>query len=201
MAKRKNLYHSDFAAMGAVTVAIKSAVLKSKFPKDSMPNKYIDLMIGGQEYAHTLENESCVAFWTQFRAGTTVTVEATGSREEAAFVLVSGTAPQQPAQPHQPVQPAQPRNQQTTRPPAAVDPVIAMKKFVARNLSLGTIALQAVETKRIEFENVFGRPMPELLQNSLFTSLLYGASAQGITDVAPLELHLKPVVVAGGGQP
>lgn len=196
MAKRKNLYHSDFAAMGQVTVAIKSGVLKSKYPKPDMPNKYIDLTIDGQEYAHTLENESCVAFWEQFKAGQSVVVEATGSRLDAAFVAVGGAAPSQPQRPPQQHQ----QQSQAAGKAAPVDPVIAMKKFVARNLSLGTIALQAMETKRIEFEQTFGRPMPELLQNSLFTSLLYGANAQGITDAAPLELHLKPVVVPEGGK-
>ncbi len=197
MAKRKNLYHSDFAAMGRVIVAVKSAVLKSKFPKEGMPNKYIDLTIDGQDYAHTLENEACVGFWEQYRAGQSVVVEASGSREEASFEAIGGATSQAaPQQRQQHQQPSRPATQQA----APVDPVIAMKKFVARNLSLGTIALQAMETKRVEFEKTFGRPMPELLQNSLFTSLLYGANAQGITDTAPLELHLKPVTAVEGGK-
>lgn len=70
------------------------------------------------------------------------------------------------------------------------------RRFVAQNLAVATVALQAAFTKKREFEEMFKWEMPDGTFTALFTSLLYGANQNGINDTIPLDVHLTPLVTS-----
>jgi len=100
----KTLYQSELVKLGPVSVRVASDILKSKF--DGKPD-YVVLAMNGTERLYNLENPSCGEAF-HGRKGQTITIQATGSRDEAAVSIVDdGDIAPQPA-PRAP-QPAAPR--------------------------------------------------------------------------------------------
>ena len=92
----KNCYHSNLAKLSPVTVTVTSDVMPSKFKKEGSPNKWVVLKINGEEFSHSLENEACATALTGLK-GKTVTLRASGSREDAAIAIGDAETQDQPA--------------------------------------------------------------------------------------------------------
>lgn len=111
---KKTVYHSALVAAGPMEITITSDVLASKF--QGKPN-YVSFNHAGKSHQLNLENARCEAA-LRGRTGQTVTIEASGTREEAdiAVYAPSGQATQ-PAAAQQPPRQA-PAPQQAAAPPA-----------------------------------------------------------------------------------
>ena len=102
----KNCYHSNLAKLSPVTVTVTSDVMPSKFKKEGSPNKWVVLKINGEEFSHSLENEACATALTGLK-GQTVTLRASGSREDASIAIFDSVRDganmnEQPAPAHAP---------------------------------------------------------------------------------------------------
>lgn len=80
----KTLYQSELVKLGPVTVRVESDILKSKY--DGKPD-YVVLALNGTERLYNLENHSCGDAF-HGRKGQTITIQATGSRDEASISIV-----------------------------------------------------------------------------------------------------------------
>jgi hypothetical protein len=78
----KTIYHSQLVKQSPVQVTFTSDVLDSKFKKQGTPSKFVCFKIGNDEFSHSVENDVCVQALTGLK-GQTVTLVATGSREDA----------------------------------------------------------------------------------------------------------------------
>lgn len=121
MAEKKSLFHSELSKLGPIQVTVKTDVLQSKF--QGKPN-YVVLECDGVERNYSCENAACEAALRGLR-GRTVTVEATGSRDDAAIIVHGNQPAAQPA-PAAQTQQAPARPAATAPAPAAKGPRIPM---------------------------------------------------------------------------
>jgi hypothetical protein len=91
----KNLYHSELVKMGPINVTVKTDVMPSKFKGK---NAYVVLSIDGEERQYTTENDECADFFDG-QKGATLTIEASGSREEAKIEYLGTPAEEDEAPP------------------------------------------------------------------------------------------------------
>jgi len=198
----KTLYHGELRTLSPVKVKVVSEILKSTHKKEEY---YVKLMLDGRErYLHP-ENDQCLKFWDG-RKGTTITIVADGTHEEATIVMVGhelGEHRQEPTP--QPTAPSQQRpaeqakteqgESMTQEPKHDQTAAIAdAKKFVGRNLSLARIALRGTETLMSEFSARTGVAMSDRMATAVFSSALWGAGQAGIADNLPTKIDINTLL-------
>jgi hypothetical protein len=186
--------------MGPVTVTVKRERQKSKFSKPNQPKPdYVVLVINQDEFGYNVENEKCAEFF-RGRAGSTMTIIAEGRAEEATITHVGAPASQMQQPPPAQQPPAQrppPASAQPHHPAASEqdgDMVKNAKHFIARNRVLTVMALEAMWHTKREFETAKQFELPDTMLPVIFNSMLFGASANGITAAnvgLPLDLKFK----------
>jgi hypothetical protein len=133
----KTIYHSQLVKQSPVQVTFTSDVLDSKFKKQGTPSKFVCFKIGNDEFSHSVENDACVQALTGLK-GQTVTLVATGSREDARIEIhqAGGAVPvpavTQTASPRPPAQ-----TQYTAKP--AVQTIHGATVGAAGNQSISTM--------------------------------------------------------------
>lgn len=81
---KKTLYHSELSKLGKIEVVVKTDVMKSKFKSKTGEDQfYVILELDGNERSYNCENDACKEFFESIPKGTTLTIEADGSREDA----------------------------------------------------------------------------------------------------------------------
>jgi len=173
---KKTLYHGEFREMGPVEVHVKTDVMDSKKKKGE---QYCVVVINGFERYIHFENHQCTEFWRN-RKDQILTVVAEGHKEEAKFTEVGTRGSRIKA-------PEQSQERRETKPAAKEKLVVPSesslpeaKRYVAKNLVLAKIALKAAMKAKAEFEEFHQDQMPNELLVSVYTSLLFGASAAGV---------------------
>lgn len=192
-----NLYHSKLVEIcdgKPLQVVVKTDRLKSKYSKPGNPKPdYVGLFIEGAAYSYTTENEACAAALTGLK-GKTVSIIATGSREDAAIVVVgqSGaqTPPPQQRQPDR-QQPAPERQEAAGN--ARTEAFQQAHGYMARNCALAKMAIQATVATANEFNQVFGEPMPEAMMAELMRDCLFGINNACAHGDLPMVYTFKPV--------
>ncbi len=109
----KTLFQSELVTRGPAKVKILSEVRASKYSKPGAPKPpYVTLELDGAERTYNCENASIEAWFAEQTVGSTITICAEGSREEATITLVGHEiqqpAPRQPAATRQPGKAAAP---------------------------------------------------------------------------------------------
>jgi len=206
----KTLWHAALRDLGPVTVTVKHEAKKSKFSKPDAPKPdYVGLAIKGEDWGYNVENQRCADFF-KGRAGTTICIQAEGSRDDATILLlgqpgsqVAQPPPRQPAPADQPAAQPKPPAQPLTQPsrgPAPHDTAAphdsamfkACREFVARNRVLTVVALEAAWHTKREFEAAKHAAMSDATFTAVFSSMLYGAAQAGYKGEQPgLPLDIK----------
>jgi len=211
----KNLYHTHLKEMGnPVRVTVTSDPLKSKYPKEGVPNKFVGMKIAGVDYSYTCESDQCVQALTGLK-GKEVMLSVEGSRGDATITVVGqpGTSVAQPQQRQQappqhdePMSSNQrkvaglPPSQNQPPPQEKENPVNRARHHIARNRSLNVIGLKAALSLIHEAEEWHRKTYPAdqnwsmhpQMQASVYASMLYGTSASGVTDDLPYDLSFSP---------
>ena len=219
MAEKKGMFHSELSKLGPVEVLVKTDVMQSKF-KGKLP--YVVLECDDVERNLTLENDEC-AKAVEGLKGKRVTIEATGTREEARLIITNvqggrSAAPQREERsPAAQTPPAEAKGQERpaahSAPPSSerkpkdkIDQVIDLKVFLARRGN--ALALAAAETCRVvetfcsltgvEFgeadKEEIKRVLCEKLTETTFTTLFITADRSGLLDDFPSTGKLAEVV-------
>ena len=188
----KTLWHSKLVQEGPTTILIKTGPIKSKFSKPDAPKPdFCGLVIQGEEFSYTIENQRIADFITAHK-GQTLTVVAEGSRDQATLTAVGAPAsqleqpkPRQAAAPHPAPQHQQAAEQheQSAPEPAARDQMHDLKHFMARNRVMAVLALEAAWLTKIEFENAKQFEMGESVFVAVYNSMLFGSNSAGFSGL------------------
>ena len=97
--EKKSVYHSALVKAGQIDITITcDAPQESKFSKPNAPKPpYISFKHEGSEHFLEVENDECGEALSGYK-GQTITVEATGSRDDARITVLGSGEPQQQRQ-------------------------------------------------------------------------------------------------------
>jgi hypothetical protein len=183
----KTLYHSELTGMGPVQVKVTGNITKSKY--QGKPD-FIGLDFGGTERTYNIENPSCGDVFHN-RKGQLITIQATGSRDEAMIELISedGAAPAPKSRPATNTPPARPTTPAASGGAAtqatAADPVGSLRKFLARRGNGWALCRIVAEHKGRQIADATGHPVPEEAVQAATASLYISADRAGLLDDFP----------------
>lgn len=187
-APKTTLYHSELARRGQVVVTIETDLLKSKYA--NKPD-YVMLKMDGHSRRYDTENANCAEALRGLK-GRTVTIEATGNRDEAQIVVLGDAQPQA----HHSPPPAAPRQAPASQPArqaappasqASGDPVKHAKQTLNRGCNGYALCLRAADYVRSDYDAAHpDDPMsPEHFQ-AMCSTLFIWADRRNVFDGLPI---------------
>lgn len=200
------MYHSEFVKLGPTRVTVKSDIKESTYRGKA---NYVILVVDGRDRYYEMENAECENFWTG-HMGQTFTVEASGSRESAAFDYIGEDEPEQqqeapratpPAARQAPAASQSPRAAgppaaAAQRPPAnpATDPkkaLASVRVALSKQQSLVKLTLAATMNLAEDWKAKYGSDMPGDLFQSINAMFYIELNRKHPMDGMPVNLDFK----------
>lgn len=184
---KKTVYHSQLVAEGKMEVLITSDVAKSKFKKDGQDQFYICFKYKGKEQQYTIENDAIQKKLHGLK-GHVVSIEATGSRDEADMEVFDAAGPASDrTQAHREERPAP-----TSAPPAAtgdVSPLLASKRTLLQHINARLLSMEAARTLIDEWVERHGDDLPidEEHFARIASNFYIALDRKGLIDILPYD--------------